>query len=1686
MNKPILFFLCLLFGIQISVAQEVYYNEWIDYDKEYIKLKVAKDGLHRINASTLLEKGLPLDAVNYKLLYKGREVPMYSSGGTNMGSNDYFSFVGRKNDGEFDTQLYSAPSHQPSIYSNLFTDTSAYYLVYDDTEPHLRVNEQVNSMANLPPKELYFNYTAQKLLNNTHNPGEPRQIASSNSSAPEFTRGEGYTSSGISSTRNPSNFFVPTPAIYLDGENATVDLNLVGQFDVFGVKQDHPFEISVNEQLDVSSWFESYDILPVNFEVPVNRMSSPNTIVNVKALNDSIRNIFALGYLRITYPRLFDFNNANELEIILDDNEDRYLEIENFNGGNAPIVFDLTNNWRFEPIYDAANDIYKLRVPAGVNTNTPRRLYIAGTSSITNIDKLQIRQFTDYKQLANQGNYLIISHPSLSEGDIDQVARYAAYRSSDDGGNYQVVIADIEELYDQFAWGIRKHPLSIQAFIEYTMRFWQTKPAYLLLMGKAISYADHRNSKKFERCLVPTYGITPSDIMLTAPRKTAFKQRVATGRIPALDANEVRKYLDKVIEYEALQKSASCNPADRLWMKDALHIAGGNDLTESEEFIGYLTYYERLFEGVRNGGNVVHTYNKNSEEVIDLEAELDPYINNGLSMITFFGHSSATGFSVGLKEPEFYQNEGKYPFILTGSCLVGNIHSFSESDGVINRSLSEDYIFAEDRGAIGFLATATLGFGLYLDRYMSTFYESFCMDYYNQPIGLSIQNTINTLYQETSNPYVISTIQEYTYAGDPVIIINSWKEPEYVLRDSDVYFDPPQLSTNLDSFAVNVVVTNLGQATSDSVWIQIDRQFADGSQEIALRQQFPSTVYIDTISIYLPIGEGEQVEGENLFTVHVDYENNLAENCENNNSISKNIFVLSDLLLPLAPCDYAIVNNPNVTLYAATGQPILESLTYIIEIDTSQLFTNPIRELVTSKGGVIQWQPNIAYQNNKVYYWRTSKEPDSNGFYNWQENSFIFMENGQSGWSQSHYYQFQQDTYNNLKLDSMSRQFEYQFFENQVKLFTDYDNPTINGGTLNGGLLSEGSCLRTECGNGITFFVFRPGETLEPIFSVKNSGNGICDGVGSYGNTHCTSGVLSNIEFNTEDETQLAAMVEFIENTIQDGYYVGVMSVQNHHLQDMNPAYRTSLLNFFTAIGIPEAQIYGVTNNQSFLAWGQKNRADYPAKLRIGTIDSQAGITKDSISLSIDVRGADSQGTLYSPTIGPSVNWEEIVWDFKEGSGDNATVEVRLYAMVDTGQILVDTFEGFSGQADISNISASVYPFLRLEARVTDEQYELAPQLNFWRIHFDRAPEIALSTKDHYVFESDTINQGGNIHLEMGLWNVEATKTDSVLIAYTIINSANQIDTVIYQYEAPILPEQMITSNFNYETVGLSGSNMLQIEINPNKDQAEKMIFNNLLFQPFFVTGDAINPLLDVTVDGRHIIDGELISAKPTFIIQLNDENGFLPLDNPDDFNIVIKYPDENGKPGEEVEIPMTSDEITFIPATIDDTENGKNTATIEYRPCFEVDGLHQILVSATDRSGNKFSGQRYEATFEIATRSAISKVLNYPNPFSSSTQFVFFLTGSEVPEYFKIQIMTASGKVVKEIMKEELGDIHVGQNMTDYAWDGTDTYGNQLANGVYLYRVITRNQAGGDIEEYTTNADSFFKNNIGKMYLMR
>ncbi|MBK6498435.1 MAG: hypothetical protein IPG00_09830 [Saprospiraceae bacterium] len=135
------------------------------------------------------------------------------------------------------------------------------------------------------------------------------------------------------------------------------------------------------------------------------------------------------------------------------------------------------------------------------------------------------------------------------------------------------------------------------------------------------------------------------------------------------------------------------------------------------------------------------------------------------------------------------------------------------------------------------------------------------------------------------------------------------------------------------------------------------------------------------------------------------------------------------------------------------------------------------------------------------------------------------------------------------------------------------------------------------------------------------------------------------------------------------------------------------------------------------------------------------------------------------------------------------------------------------------------------------------------------------------------------------------------------------------------------------------------------------------------------------------------------------------------DLNLVeLKlYTDRN------VEIPIQQNELSLVGV------QSSNVMKILFLPTLS-DGDYRLDVQAKDKSGNKSGATPYSIKFKVITSKSVTQVLNYPNPFSTSTEFICTLTGQEVPENINIIIYTLSGKIVKEITKDQLGPLELAQ----------------------------------------------------------
>ena len=291
------------------------------------------------------------------------------------------------------------------------------------------------------------------------------------------------------------------------------------------------------------------------------------------------------------------------------------------------------------------------------------------------------------------------------------------------------------------------------------------------------------------------------------------------------------------------------------------------------------------------------------------------------------------------------------------------------------------------------------------------------------------------------------------------------------------------------------------------------------------------------------------------------------------------------------------------------------------------------------------------------------------------------------------------------------------------------------------------------------------------------------------------------------------------------------------------------------------------------------------------------------------------------------------------------------------------------------------------------------------------------------------------------------------------------------------MAEESFDFSITLETLGKPGPNDLRVFANPYIIREHDYNNNFIDIEQYLVVNqDILNPILEVTVDGSFIMDGDIVSPTPLIALRLKDENSVLLKEDTLGVNLYLNRQCENCT---SVRVSFSSPNVVWTPATENDAFK------VEYQPEQLADGIYTLKAEAADASGNPSGTVPYSVNFEVVNESQITNFFPYPNPFSSRTQFVFTLTGSDIPDDIIIQIMTVNGTVVREITKEEIGPIKIGNNRTEYAWDGRDEYGDQLANGVYLYRVKIYTN-GREMKHRATSADRAFEHGFGKLYLLR
>ncbi len=1397
-----------------------------------------------------------------------------------------------------------------------------------------------------------------------------------------------------------------------------------------------------------------------------------------------------VGMYELSYPRQFNFGGQTNFEFELPASASgNNLIIDNFNFGGsiAPVLYDLTNGLRITANIVSPTQV-RVVLPASA---ADRKLILVSQDggNIRTVPNFITRTFTNYALTANQGNYIIISNPRLysDASGINQVEQYRLYRSSTVGGGYNAKIYDVQDILDQFGYGVKNNGYAIKNFLRFAYTGFAERPAFCFIIGKGVVFTNHRSgeaSPNMERLnLVPTYGNPASDALLASNEGSAV-QNIPIGRLTAINGNEVRGYLDKVKQYETYYNTKSCVISDELWKKNVIHVAGANDYL-GEQIRFYLNQYGNVLKDTSFGANV-YSLQKSSVAAIQTiaSANITKLFQEGFSLLTYFGHSSPSTLEYNLSDPLSYPSIGKYPILLVNGCQAGNMFLSNASRLTADYIITEKWVLTPNRGSVAFIASTHLGIVNYLHLYSEQFYKQLAKTKDNgEAIGRIMRNVNDSLSRIYSfnDFYVRMHMEEITLHGDPALRLYSQEKADYAIEASMVKIAPEFISIAETKFDANIKIVNIGKATTDSVHVRITRIFPNGSTSVPFDKKIKRVPYSDSIQLQLPIDPFRD-KGANKLRVEIDPENLINENCETNNTITKEFFIFEDELRPVYPYNFSIINKQNITYYASTANPLGTLRKYYFEIDTTKQFNSLLRKVdsVTSIGGSISFKPSgINFTDGTVYYWRVGMRPDASVSILWNDFSFLYKAGDESGFNQSHYFQHKESELTRMLIKEDSRKFIFDSAFRRIQFRTGI-NPYHNEGSIDVAVDLE-NIERYGCNGGsLQFYVF-DGKTLKPWLNWN-----VTPGVGRFLSRNvCSEPTRKFFEYYYYSQTDRRRAMDFIDS-VPNGSYVVVTNYGSVNF----PYFDANLMKADeSTFGVGKSLYHkfkevGITYIDSF-----KNSLPVIFMFRKGdpTFTPLQAVGEPTLQLVqvMEVPQTFTDGYIKSPWFGPAKEWKNLVWD---GSNieplypDNTSIDIMGRTTNGIEVLLGQVTSAKDTTLDF--ISAPNFPYLQLRMHNADAINVTPYQLEAWKLTATYLPEGAIAPNITFRFK-DTLELGEPLDFAVAFRNISEAAFDSLKLKLVVTDRNNTPRVIDLPRKKPLVAGDSIVVSYVFDTKDYVGANTLYLMVNPDEDQLEQFLFNNFMYKNFYVKADNYKPWLDVTFDGTHILNRDIVSSKPHILVKLKDDSRFLALSDTAGLKIKIQYPPVNGTNGPLVEYKPQSDSVRFTPA---DLTRGENSATIDIHPKFMQDGEYELYVSGTDKSGNKAGELEYKVSFQVINKPMISNMLNYPNPFTSSTAFVFTITGSEVPQNIRIQILTITGKVVREITKAELGTLRVGRNITDFKWDGTDQFGNKLANGIYLYRVIT-NSNGKSLDKYKAegdNTDQYFNKGYGKMYLMR
>jgi hypothetical protein len=1613
----------LLFLLIIPILSKAQNYNWITPNKDYLKLYITDDGIYRINKSDFINAGInpnTIDPRTVKVFYKGNQIPIFFYGESDgiFNDTDYFDFYGQRNYGGItntykDVNGLMVVDYVTNEYYNPYSDTSIYWVGWDVTTG-LRFNDfNYNSNVNFPQNyfqtKLQFEKDLVYSMGETVNPnGDFRYFNT------EKVSGEGwYWKSMIKHDFVTDTFSIP----YLTNSSQSCSLKLFAYPNSYSdtIYNEHWLIVQINSTILDTLYENDYTKFDTTLYFSSSLLSSSSqNRITITYMNP----FFYLGFLyfdyfTLYYPRNFIFeNNQISIKNTGSDTTSKKYKISGYNNLSETNIYDTKYGYRISNYTSSADTLIFTGKGDGnfeiINKYDTKKPF-----------RIKRRQVQNLASNTNGADYLIIYNNIFA----DQAEQLRSHRASFD--NYRSVKSEIEDIYDIFNYGM-ENPVAIKNYVNYIYNNWQSpKLKYVCLFGRGSTDPKKNNPSAFYyQNFVPVYGNPTSDGYFVNMNSATFTyyQQIAIGRLPAYTIQEAQDMVNKIINYDA-------NFYD-VWTKKFVFITGGFNAAEQKSFMDesdYLInsyvlpppiagYPIRIYRRDTTSGQITYGY----------QDSIKNSINNGSLIVNYIGHASSATWDNGLENPAILQNGNKLPLIMSMTCFTGRN---AETDFLSGRGFGEIFMTLPSKGSIGFIGTTGWSFEYYGNVYNGYLFQGFSMDSLRR-IGDVNKFASKMMSKDSLNFNYRNTINSYNLMGDPAVklILPMW--PEFDIQMSDYLFSNPYPSLR-ENILLTIYPKNLGTyADSCKVRFQLIKNNQSNRIRDTIVRRFG---FIDTINYNFEIDSA----GNYAMKIILDPDNWYTQEIKTNNSITIPISLRNISYVPLKPIDNSVIKRDTVEFVGLNPNIDLKRniVKLLLQIDTTFLFNSSLNQTYfkTNITGVItKFKIHVpVLDSNIVYFWKMNAIINNTDTSGWSETRrftynpmvnpvrFVLSDNFSKGSKQGS--KLIRSVNDSVITIYKKKRGQY----NQTDLFgVSYDADSIKLNKFTGTIKAQSW----------------GGNPWDPSYFLVNSMQLILsDSLNNWGGLNFAKirkldGALletKHIKFSSPASSD--SMVSYL-NTFTDKYIL--MIVKSIPTSATVDSLHVSARNLLKQLGSIFADSLDVN---SWDRWSFINYSFSPNLITSEAfVRNVQNVWTPVLSNLQEPFQSDSGSIVHN--FGIALDWKNFSWD--EILYPNTTINFDVYG-IDKNSNNILLYSNLTNNSLISfdTLNTLTYPYVKLitKFKIDTTSGTISPVLKSMKFNYIAPPEI-IPDVNSFVKSDSVLQEGDTLKVSLQIYN-EGFAYATGLINTWSTSSPTGIRIVRVDTLNLLLPvDSSITSS-----VVINTSHLRRPQVTKDTaylyfdtklfNQNEIYTYNNSVITKFILTGDSIKPSLDITYDGIKVQSGDYIQKKPQIVVKFLDDSKMVIRDtshiriNLDDSAI---YYNINGLPNPDL--------------TIIFPQNKFLQATVIYKPVLS-DGEHKFDFIAFDNTGNYADTTTYDLTVNNDFR--ILDLNNYPNPMKNQTTFMFNLSGSNIPTGCKIKIYTVAGRLIKQIN----ASANIGYNQIP--WDGKDSDGDYMANGVYLYKLI-------------------------------